>query len=79
MITSTPYQPLPQALDLSHNPELKTVPSEVGWLPLSRLDIDGNPNLRMPKIVIERGFRCEEGRRREGFALMLEVWPALHE
>ena len=48
-----------QTLDISHNTELTTVPSEVGWLPLTRLDIDGNSKLRMPKIVIERGFRCE--------------------
>ena len=46
-----------QTLDISNNPELTTIPSEVGWLPLTRLDIDGNPKLRMPKIVIERGFR----------------------
>ena len=43
---------------MSHNPELEAIPSEVGWLPLSRLELGDNPRLRMPEIVIERGFRC---------------------
>ena len=44
-------------MDVSHNPELEAIPSEVGWLPLSRLELSDNPRLRMPGIVIERGFR----------------------
>ena len=47
-------------LDLSHNPEMEAIPSEVGWLPLNVLEIEGNPKLKMPKIVIDRGFRCGE-------------------
>ena len=46
-----------QVLDVSHNPELEAIPSEVGWLPLTRLELGNSPRLRMPEIVIERGFR----------------------
>ena len=42
---------------MSHNPELEAIPSEVGWLPLTRLELGNSPRLRMPEIVIERGFR----------------------
>ncbi|GAX75982.1 hypothetical protein CEUSTIGMA_g3425.t1 [Chlamydomonas eustigma] len=46
-----------QVLGISHN-LLEFIPSEMGWLPLTKLDIDGNEGLRMPKVVQERGFRA---------------------
>ncbi len=44
-------------LDLSYN-DLVTVPAEVGWLPLKQLRVHGNPRLKIPAPVVERGFRC---------------------
>ena len=45
-----------KVLDVSDN-QLEIVPAQVGWLPLSQLRLEGNPQLRMPKIVRERGFK----------------------
>ncbi len=50
------YAPTPQVLSINNN-LLEYVPSEVGWLSLSKLELSGNDNLRMPKTIIERGFR----------------------
>lgn len=46
-----------QVLDVSHN-LLRVVPADVGWLNLSELRVEGNPDLRIPPIVMQRGFRC---------------------
>jgi Leucine-rich repeat (LRR) protein len=39
-------------LNLSKN-ELQVLPSAVGWLPLVSLELDDNPHLRVPPIVLE--------------------------
>ena len=45
-------------LNLSNN-QLVYIPSELGWLPLTNLTLlPGNPQLRLPAIVLERGHRA---------------------
>jgi leucine-rich repeat protein SHOC2 len=39
-------------LDVSHN-HLVLLPSAVGWLALNTLNIDGNPDLKIPTSVLE--------------------------
>lgn len=50
------FAPSTQVLDVSNNC-LKIIPADVGWLPLTSIKLEGNPDLRVPKIVLERGFR----------------------
>lgn len=45
-----------QVLDASHN-RLRVVPADLGWLNLSDLRLEGNPDLRIPPVVMQRGFR----------------------
>lgn len=44
-----------QVLNVSHN-NLRTIPPELGWLPLKQLNIQGNPD-PIPMSVLVRGFR----------------------
>jgi hypothetical protein len=57
----------PQSLDLTGN-DLEVLPSELGWLPLAALRLEGNGRLRIPQGVQAGGVRCgwlgeREGRR----------------
>ncbi|GFR44942.1 hypothetical protein Agub_g6030, partial [Astrephomene gubernaculifera] len=45
-----------KALDLSYN-NLRMLPPDIGWLPLSSLELEGNNNLRLPPGVLAGGFR----------------------
>ncbi len=40
--------------------QLEGLPADVGWLPLRALNVEGNPRLRIPKVVLKQGFRCAQ-------------------
>jgi leucine-rich repeat protein SHOC2 len=44
-----------QVLDLESN-KLESLPSDLGWLPLRELKLDGNTRLRVPTAVMSRGI-----------------------
>ena len=46
----------PQVLNLAHN-DIRAVPVDIGWLPLTALELEGNANLRIPQNVQAQGFR----------------------
>lgn len=50
------FLPLSQTLNLSYN-QLSVIPSDLGWLPLQQLQLQGNTGLRMPAVILDRGFR----------------------
>ncbi|GLI66638.1 hypothetical protein VaNZ11_010474 [Volvox africanus] len=46
-----------QSLHLAHN-DLRMLPPDIGWLPLTTLELLGNDNLRVPEGVLAGGFRA---------------------
>ncbi|GFH15582.1 uncharacterized protein HaLaN_11832 [Haematococcus lacustris] len=46
-----------QVCDLSDN-RLELAPPALGWLPLTRLNLDNNPELRIPAAVQQLGFNA---------------------
>ncbi|GLC42496.1 hypothetical protein PLESTF_000760700 [Pleodorina starrii] len=45
-----------QSLNLAHN-KLRMLPPDIGWLPLTSLELEGNEQLRVPEGVLAGGFR----------------------
>ncbi len=41
---------------MSHN-DLRMLPPDIGWLPLSSLELGGNDKLQVPEGVLAGGFR----------------------